>query len=290
MRRKSAFDNRLSPLPRLINRLFLAAVFLVMFIPMWNVAVLSTSTELSASAYGVRLWWSAPPSLEGYAYVFRVVNLLRPVLNSLFVSVVSTAVQVVLSSLAGYILIQREMPFQKSLTSFVFLTMMVPGDLTLVSLYQLNKRLYLVNTYAGLIVNGLVSGFCILLMRNYFLSVPASLAESARIDSAGEFLIFWKIYLPLSVAGLATTFFLQFVGKWNELMLPASLISDQKLYTLPLVLKSMVMDSSSTSGTIPVPENAVMATVVISSLPLLLLYTFAQRYLLEGMTLGADKG
>ncbi len=290
MRRKSAFGNRLSPLPRLINRLFLAAVFLVMFIPMWNVAVLSTSTELSASAYGVRLWWSAPPSLEGYAYVFRVVNLLRPVLNSLFVSVVSTAVQVVLSSLAGYILIQREMPFQKSLTSFVFLTMMVPGDLTLVSLYQLNKRLYLVNTYAGLIVNGLISGFCILLMRNYFLSVPASLAESARIDSAGEFLIFWKIYLPLSVAGLATTFFLQFVGKWNELMLPASLISDQKLYTLPLVLKSMVMDSSSTSGTIPVPENAVMATVVISSLPLLLLYTFAQRYLLEGMTLGADKG
>ena len=73
-------------------------------------------------------------------------------------------------------------------------------------------------------------------------------------------------------------------------MLPASLISNQALYTLPLVLKNMVMDTSSVSSTKPVPENAVMATVVISSLPLLLLYTFAQRYLLEGMTLGADKG
>ena len=207
MRSDFSVHNRLSPFFRLINILFLSFIFLIMVIPMWNVIVISTSSELSSASYGIKLWWSDPPSLEGYAYVFKVINLLQPILNSLFVSVISTLAQVILSSLAGYILIQKDMPFQHWLTSFVFITMMVPGDLTLVSIYQLNKQLLLINTYAGLIINGLVSGFCIMLMRNYFLSVPYSLAESARMDGGGEFLIFWRIYMPLSISGTATTFF-----------------------------------------------------------------------------------
>lgn len=288
-RKKKPFDNTLSPVPKGICNLLMLLTFLTMAIPMWNVLVVSTSSTLYASEPGLKLWWTGSPSLEGYQYVFRITNLARPLFNSLFISVVGTVAQVLLSSLAGYILIQHDLPFQRSITTFIFLTMMIPSDLTLVSIYQMNKQLHLVNTYTGLIVNGLISGFCIMLMRNYFLSVPYSLAESARMDNAGEFRIFASIYMPISIPGAATIFFLEFVGKWNSLMLPATLVSEQELYTLPLTLKAMILSQSSVSGTTPPPDNAIMATIVISTIPLILLYIFAQRFLLSGMTLGASK-
>ena len=287
-KKRNNLESTLSFPQRLTNYLFLAIIFSVMVIPMWNVIVISTSTTLEASHAGLKLWWSKF-SLEGYRYVFEVTKLGRPFLNSIYVSLSSTIIQVILSSLAGYILVQSELPFRGVITSFILLTMMIPGDLTLISIYQLNKQLGLLNSYTGLIVNGLVSGFCILLMRNYFLSVPVSLAESARLDGAGELKIFWGIYLPLSIPGLATIFFLEFVGRWNSLMIPVTLITKQELYTLPQMLKSMILNYGSVSGAPPAPDNAAMAAIVISTIPLILIYIFAQRFLLSGMTLGASK-
>lgn len=288
MFRNRSLKNELSFPQKIINWIFLAFIFIIMVIPMLNVLVISTSTALDASQAGLKLWWTKF-SIEGYEYVFRVTKLGRPFLNSLFVSFTSTIIQVIISSLAGYILVQRELPFRKAITSFILLTMMIPGDLTLISIYQVNKQLHLLNSYTGLIINGLVSGFCILLMRNYFLSVPESLAESARLDGASELRIFSVIYLPLSVPGLATIFFLEFVGKWNSMMIPATLVTDQSLFTLPLMLKSMIINNASVSGAPPAPENAVMAAIVIATVPLILIYVFAQRFLLSGMTLGASK-
>ncbi|AUS95531.1 ABC transporter permease [Clostridium thermosuccinogenes] len=288
MFRNRSLKNELSFPQKIINWIFLAFIFIIMVIPMLNVLVISTSTALDASQAGLKLWWTKF-SIEGYEYVFRVTKLGRPFLNSLFVSFTSTIIQVIISSLAGYILVQRELPFRKAITSFILLTMMIPGDLTLISIYQVNKQLHLLNSYTGLIINGLVSGFCILLMRNYFLSVPESLAESARLDGASELRIFSVIYLPLSIPGLATIFFLEFVGKWNSMMIPATLITDQSLFTLPLMLKSMIINNASVSGAPPAPENAVMAAIVIATVPLILIYVFAQRFLLSGMTLGASK-
>lgn len=287
-RERNSLENVLSLPQRIANYIFLTVVFAIMVIPMWNVFVISTSTALGATQAGIKLWWSRF-SMEGYWYVFEVTKLGRPFLNSVYVSLSATVIQVMLSSLAGYILVQNELPFRKMITSFILLTMMIPGDLTLISIYQLNKQLGLLNSYEGLIINGLVSGFCILLMRNYFLSVPISLSESARLDGASELRIFWGIYLPLSIPGLATIFFLEFVGKWNSLMIPATLITEQRLYTLPQMLKSMIIDHSSVSGVPIAPANAVMAAIVISTIPLILIYIFAQRFLLSGITLGASK-
>lgn len=288
MRKKNPLENRMNLPQRFVCWLLLGFFFLIMFIPMWNVIVVSTSTILESSASGIKLWWKSF-SVEGYEYVFRVTKLARPFLNSLFVSTVATVIQVVLSAFAGYVLIQRELPFKKSITSFIMLTMMIPGDLTLISVYQMNKQLHLLNSYTGLIVNGLISGFSILLMRNYFTSVPYSLAESARLDGASELCIFGQIYLPISKPGLATVFFLEFVGKWNSIMLPATLITDQDKYTMPLMLRAMILNDASQSGAAQTPNNAIMATIVISTVPLLLIYVFAQRFLLSGMTLGASK-
>ena len=288
MRKKNAVENRLNRPQRIISWIILSLIFLIMFIPMWNVIVVSTSTALDSAASGMKLWWKSF-SLEGYKYVFEITKRGRPFLNSLYVSTVGTVIQVILSAFAGYVLIQKELPFKKGITSFIMLTMMIPSDLTLISVYQMNKQFHLLNTYTGLIVNGLISGFSILLMRNYFMSVPYSLAESARLDGASEFRIFGQIYLPISMPGLATVFFLEFVGKWNSIQLPATLITDQSKFTMPLMLRAMILSDASQSGAAVAPNNAIMATIVISTVPLLLIYIFAQRFLLSGMTLGASK-
>ena len=147
--------------------------------------------------------------------MFQVSRLGRPFLNSLLVTTVGTVIQVMLSSIAGYVLIQQHLPLRRFITSFVMLTMMIPGDLTMISIYQLNRDLHLLNTYAGLILNGLISGFSILLMRNYFESISFTLSESARIDGASELRIFSNIYMPVSLPGLATVFFMEYVARWN---------------------------------------------------------------------------
>ncbi len=287
--RALALKNELSTFQKSIGGVILAIIFLIMFVPMWNVIVMSTSTALDASASGIKLWWTKF-SIDGYRYVFEVAKLGRPFLNSLFVSTVGVLFQVVLSAFAGYVLIQRELPGKKLITSFVMLTMMVPGDLTLISIYQMNKQLGLLNSYAGLIANGLVSGFSILVMRNYFIFVPHSLAESSRLDGASELKIFTGIYLPLSIPGLATVFFMEFVAKWNSIMLPATLVTNQELFTLPLMLKSLIIQTEvSTSGTAMAPNNAIMAAVLISTAPLLLIYIFAQQFLISGLSLGSSK-
>ena len=263
-------------------------IFLLMFLPMWNVLVVSTQKALDAGRSGMKLWWRSF-SLEGYAYVFRVTKMGRPLCNSLFVTLTGTVIQVILAGFSGYVLVQRGLPFRKQISGFIMVTMMIPGDLTLISIYQLNKQMHLLNSYQGLILNGLISGFSILMMRNYFVTVPYTLGESARIDGAGEIAIFAKIYIPIALPGLATVFFLEFVARWNSIMLPATLITDEGKYTLPLKLKQMILNVNSVSGTEMIPDNAIMAAVLISALPLLVIYLFAQRFLLEGISMGAVK-
>ena len=106
----------------------------------------------------MKLWWHSF-SLEGYAYVFRVTKIGRPLCNSLFVTLTGTVIQVILAGFSGYVLVQRGLPFRKQISGFIMVTMMIPGDLTLISIYQLNKQMHLLNSYQGLILNGLISGF-----------------------------------------------------------------------------------------------------------------------------------
>lgn len=280
--------NELNSAQKAVMYLFLLLVGATMFLPMWNVLVVSTTTTLEASRSGVQLWWRAF-SIEGFTYVFKVSKLARPFFNSALVTTVGTVIQTVLASFAGYVLIQRDLPFKKAITSFVMLTMMIPGDLTMISIYQLNRDLHLLNSYAGLILNGLIAGSSILLMRNYFKSISYTLAESARIDGASELRIFAGIFLPISLPGLATVFFMDFVSRWNSITIPAAILTDEAMYTLPLKLKAMILSTNSVSGTAQIPDNAIMAAIVITALPLLAIYVFAQKFLLSGLNLGATK-
>ncbi len=281
--------NRLSSGWRLLFGILLFTFFILTLIPLLNVLAVSFSERAESMEPGIKLL-PTTPTIEGYSTIWNRISLDRAFFNSLFVSSVSVVLQVLLSSLAAYVLIQRDLPGRRLLTSIILLTLMIPGDLTLISTYLLNRQLNLLNSYTGLIVNGLISGFAIMLLRNYFQQVPESLAESARIDGATELRLFFGVYLPLSIPGLASIGFLEFVGKWNALMIPVSIISRQELYTLPMLLKLVTFSTESTSGIDFIAPNAQMAAVVITVLPLIALYFLVQNYLIEGLTFGATKG
>lgn len=283
------FRNELTLWQKMINRVLLTLVFLTMVLPLLNVLAISFSSNAGSQVADVTLW-PRDFSFEGYTFIWSARNLGRAFGNSTFVAVVGTIITVILCSMAGYVLIQRDLPFRKAIATGVLLTMMIPGDLTLVSIFSLNKALGLLDSYAGLIMNGLVSSFSIMLMRNYFLSVPESLAESGRIDNASELRIFVSIYIPLSLPGLAAITFLDFIGKWNSFMVPLIIINKPELYTLPIVLRQLTQAVDSTSGVDFIYPNAKMAAIIITIIPLILLYTVAQRFLIGGLTLGAAKG
>ena len=283
------FRNQMTPLERGMNWLMLVLVFLVMVLPMVNVLAISLSSNSASQVSDVTLW-PKEFSTEGYTFIWSARNLGRAFGNSSFVSLTATFITVIISAMAGYVLIQRDLPFRKAIATGILVTMMIPGDLTLVSIFSLNKALGLIDSYLGLIMNGLVSAFSIMLMRNYFLSVPESLAESGRIDNATEMRIFFSIYIPLSLPGLAAITFLDFIGKWNSFMVPLIITTKPELFTLPIILRQLTQPTDSTSGVLQIYDNARMAAIVITVIPLLVLYSFAQRFLIGGLTLGAAKG
>jgi putative aldouronate transport system permease protein len=175
------------------------------------------------------------------------------------------------------------------MTTFILLTMTVPGELTLVSIYEMFRRLGLINTFTGLIIGGAVGGFSVLLMRNYFSSVPTSLAEASKIDGASDLTIFRKVYLPLSIPGIMTIGTLLFIGRWNSIANVITIISDQNKYTLPVVLRIILSEQSSASGTTYIFSNAKMAAVALTAIPLVLLYFMTQKFFSTGVILGATK-
>lgn len=281
--------NKLAPQLRVLNWMLLILLFVSMIIPLMNVLAIAFSSTQSSMAPGITL---IPEefSVEGFIYIWTRENLWLPFLNSVLVSTLGTVFQVFLSAIAGYVLIKKDLPFRKIIIGFIMITMMIPGELTLTSFYTLYRELGLLDTYTGLILDGMVSGFSILLLKNYFESIPSSIPESAALDNTSEFKIFTKMYLPLSIPGLATVSFLAFVSKWNSLMIPVSIITDQSKYTMTMVLQSLVFDTSSVSGTDIIAPNGVMAAIIISVVPLIVAYIIAQRFLVSGMTIGSVKG
>lgn len=288
MSKKLQTVDRLPLVVRLINIALLVLVVVLMGLPMLNVLAVSLSTQANSETPGLVLFPS-PLTFEGYNFIWNKANLPRPFFNTVYVSVVGTVLHVLMASLAAYILCQPNLPFKKAMTTFILLTMTVPYELTMIGIYAVNRDLHLTNTYAGLIINGLVSGFSVFLMRSYFQAIPLSLAESARMDGAGELRIFSSIYLRLSVSGMLTIATLELIRRWNNITMTITLISDMKKWTLPVLLRYLLFDQTSTSGTSYIFANAKMAAVVMTALPLIILYFFTQSFFISGIMIGSVK-
>ncbi|GIP03528.1 MULTISPECIES: carbohydrate ABC transporter permease [Paenibacillus] len=272
----------------MINVLFLLLLVLTMVIPFINTLALAFSSNFASMQPGIVLW-PKEFSLEGFSTVWNRMKLYLPFTNNVIVTVVGTLGHVFLSSMAGYVLIQKGLPGKKWMLSAILLTMMIPSEAIMIPLYIVNQDLGLLNTLSSLILSGFVSGFSVILMRNFFLSVPYEMSESARIDGAGDPRIFFTMYLPLASAGLATVTLFEFVSRWNQFTPAVLYINDSSKYTLQIALKSLIVDTDSTSSNFMITTNVRMAGIVIALLPLIIIYPYVQKYFVKGMFVGANK-
>lgn len=271
-----------------VNILFLLLLVSTMVIPFLNTLALAFSSNFASMQPGIVLW-PKEFSLEGFSTVWNRMKLYLPFTNNVIVTVVGTVGHVFLSSMAGYVLIQKGLPGKKWMLSAILLTMMIPSEAIMIPLYIVNQDLGLLNTLSSLILSGFVSGFSVMLMRNFFLSVPYEMSESARIDGAGDLRIFFTMYLPLARAGLATVTLFEFVSRWNQFTPALLYINDSSKYTLQIALKSLIVDTDSTSSNFLITTNVRMAGIVIALLPLIIIYPYVQKYFVKGMFVGANK-
>jgi len=264
----------------------LIAYALLMFVPFaWSLA---TSFKTLPESVQVT-FLPRQPTLEGYVIAWTEMDptLPRLFLNSFIIAGAITLLNLILDSLGGYAFARLRFPGREILFVLVLATLMIPDPLRVVPVYTLLVNVGLVGrgpeAYAGLIIISAVSATGLFLMRQYFMSIPRELEEAARIDGAGHLQTYWRVILPLAGPALAAVAILTFQGSWNSLFWPIILIRDRSQWVLPQALSQF-------STLYSVQWNALMAVVVLATLPIVILYVFFQRYFVEGIAATGVKG
>ncbi len=215
-------------------------------------------------------------TLEGYRGIWEELPFLRLIINSFVFAGVTTALLLLLDSLAAYALARLRFRGQKLAFWLVLATLMVPFQITLIPVFMTVFQLGWLNTYQGLIIPRAASAFGIFMLRQFFLQIPRELDEAARIDGANHFQIYWRIILPLAKPALATLAVLHFMALWNDLLWPLVMTSDTEMRTLPAGLTLF--------GGQHVTDHAVLlAGATISLLPLAIAFALAQKYFVQSV-------
>ena len=222
------------------------------------------------------------PHLRNYIRLFAEFDFARHFLNSAFIAVVHTAAHLFLASLAGFAFAKYNFPLKNFLFLVLLGSMMVPLYTIFIPLFVLVIRLGLVDSYAGVILPGIAGAFGIFFMKQSMEAVPNELLDSARIDGASEFRIYWQIALPLVRPALAVLAVLAFMTSWNDFVWPLVVLRSRELQTLPVVMAGMRNMYRMEHGT-------VMAASLLSTLPILLLFLVLQKQFVQGLTVGAVK-
>lgn len=248
----------------------------------WTV---STSMRLPMESFSVPPQWIVlNPDWSNYAQVFERIPFFQQILNSFVVTIAVVIGQLFTASLAGYAFARLEFPGRNLLFWLIMATMMIPLQATIIPVFVIISRIGLANTLWGLIVPALPTAFGTFLMRQYFLGVPKDFEEAAVIDGANQLQVFWRVYLPLVTPALAVLAMLVFNGTWNDFFRPLIFINDPYLFTIPLGLNEL--KGYMATGSISV----VLAGVAMSLIPVVIVYIFGQRYLIEGIMMGGVKG
>jgi len=219
---------------------------------------------------------------ENYIRVTNAFPMKRFLFNSFFVALLSTLGQLLFCSMAAYAFARLQFKGRDTIFLIYMATLMIPSQVTMIPQFILMRHLNWLDTYQGLIMPGVFSAFGTFLLRQFFLTIPPSLEEAAFIDGAGYFRVYWKIILPLAKPALATLGVFSFMQSWNNFLWPLIIISERELMTLPLGLSIL-------QGRWETDWNLMMAGVVISVIPILAVYIFAQRYFIQGITLSGLK-
>jgi len=247
---------------------------LLMFFPfLWTII---TSISPGAGLTLAPALFPDNPSMAAYQQLFTERPFGQVILNSLLLAVITTLVQLFTSATAGYAFSRLPFRGQGVIFAIYLATMMIPLQVLIVPLFSELKAFGLLNTYLGALLPTFATAFGIFLLRQAINQVPRELDEAATIDGAGHFRIFWTIILPNIRPALATLVVFAFMGSWNSFLWPLVVLRSPELQTLPVALAGLV-------GQYTTQWDVVMAGSVVSVLPMLALYIFAQKYIIQGV-------
>lgn len=252
----------------------LAVLFLLPFYVLLRNAF-ATSQELAAARW---VWVPADPSLDSLRKLFANdnVQLARSLLNSFVVAVVQTAATVVISAMAAYGLARIPSRWSRPVLVLTVLTLMVPAAVTFVPSFVMVSSLGWISSYRGLIIPVLFSAFATFLFRQHFAAFPKELEEAAALDGAGLWRTFWRVVMPNAYGIAAAVGTITFIGSWNAFLWPLLIGQDRMYRTVQVSLSQFL-----TSQRVDIPQLFIGAAVAI--LPVLLVFIFLQRYLVQGV-------
>lgn len=278
------------------NYTLLSLILLLTLYPCWYVVVASVSDPVKLYAGSKFMIWPRGFSLQAYDIIMDHAMLWKSYSNTLIYVSVSTVLGLTLTILGAFVLSRKYLPGKNAMLMMVTITMFFGGGL--IPSYLVNVKLGLVNTRWAMILPGAISTYNMIMMLTYFRGIPDSLEESARIDGANELIILTWIVIPLSLPVIAVISLYIIVSHWNSYIAATIYLRDRELYPLQVILREILISGSSnldqmTSGYddfAAYSEAVKYATIIVSTLPVLAIYPFLQRFFVKGVMLGAIKG
>lgn len=280
----------------IVNILLLTLLCFASLYPFIYTLSISLSTAAEANRDGFHVW-PKEVTLTAYKMVFSNPNLLTGYANTLFRTIVGTVLTVIFTCLCAYPLSKKNLQHRGTFIFIIMFTMLFGGGI--IPTYLLIQKVGLINSIWVYVIPMLVGAFNIILVKNFFESIPESLHESASIDGAGEFYILFKIYMPLSKPVLATITLWTAVTHWNAWFDALIYVNDENKQVLMTFLRRIVIEGSTQmmeKGIVNpdmssfTPETIKAASVIVTILPILIFYPFVQKHFVKGIMLGGVKG
>lgn len=274
------------------NTIILLLVACSTLFPIVYILAVSLSDTASVTQGKVFLWPKGL-NLEAYAQVLNDIKIPRAYLNTIMYTALGTFINVLLTAMAAYPLAQREFIGRKQWTFFIVVTMFLnPG---IIPNYLIVKELGMIDTVWALVIPNAIWTFQLIIMKSFFEGMSSQVREAAKVDGASEYRILFSMMIPLSKPALASIALFYFIGHWNSYFLPMIYLNTDSLYPLQVVLRDMLVFSEDSGSALVeaaalAPQAKKNATIVLTMIPVLIVYPFAQKYFAKGVMLGSEKG
>jgi len=281
------------------NNALLFVVCIITIYPLWHIAVASISDPILVFAKrGLYLWPMGEITFKGYSLVFNNPNIVSGFLNTFFYVGVGTTLSMVVTILGAYVLSRKGLYWNKVVMALIIFYMYFQGGL--IPFFLMVKNMGLMDSRWAVILPTVVNTWNLIVMRTSFTTVPDSLIESAKLDGASEWRIVWGIAVPVLQATVAVIALFYAVGRWNEWFNPSLFLTSRNKFPLQVILREILLKNSTQSmtqlGVVGQSEQesyrllVKYCTIMVATIPILLIYPFLQRYFIHGIMIGSLKG
>ncbi len=288
--------NRITVGDIMIGILMLVICFVSLY-PVWYTVIISFNDSSDALRGGI-YWWPRKFSLESYKTVFQDTTIIRAFMVTVLRTLIGTVTSVFFTAMVGYALSKKHIMGNKFYTILGTITMFFGGGL--IPYFITLKNLGLYNNFLVYIIPGLFNFYNMIIFRSFFNELPAGLEESARLDGANDLMIFIRIVIPLSAPVIATIALFNGVGHWNDYFTGVMYINDAELQPIQTYLFRIIASASASKTVVAMPagvtaqqvssQSVRLATMVVTTFPIMCVYPFLQKYFVKGMLIGSIKG